>query len=296
MKVKHYVFSGLDFVFDKKGNPWFIEANYFPGVKNMAELYDWDYILGELSNVLKKHPNPCVLRPKRKNLKWNSYLIAEKLRETIGVNVCFAEDNLYSKDYLITDDGRKVKPGIIFRPDVYVNSYLNKNTKIINSNIVRDTVNDKMLTINIVKNNTDVRSPRTFFVRNRNELKNILRMESIEHGFVLKPIDGSQGKGVCVLGEKDKKIPRITRKELVEERITPKLIHRKYWDARVYVINGKFIGGELRESRKRVTNISLGAKPYKLPKRIANILKEPSLKIVAAIDKYCDKKLKESER
>ena len=37
---KHYVIAGLDFIFDKSGKPWFLEANSAPTVhKTYAELY-----------------------------------------------------------------------------------------------------------------------------------------------------------------------------------------------------------------------------------------------------------------
>ena len=33
-----YVLAGLDFVFDKEGNPWFIEANTVPGAFDVFEV------------------------------------------------------------------------------------------------------------------------------------------------------------------------------------------------------------------------------------------------------------------
>tara|TARA_B100001971_G_C18173471_1_gene528550 strand:+ start:407 stop:1306 length:900 start_codon:yes stop_codon:yes gene_type:complete len=291
MEVKNYIFAGLDFIFDKKGNPWFLEANYFPGgAYHIEDLYGKDTIVKELAKKMKDYNNPCMLIAKRSDSRiYNSTYIAEKLKEYMDIKMCYAEPNFRRKSSLITTENKKIKSNCILRYDQKLNNHFEKNSLVINSNLIEKVVNDKMLTLKIVNERTNVNVPRSFYVKSKKEMEKILEKEEFEEGFVIKPNDLTEGIDVLVLTNKEK-LPIIRSKRVFEERISPKKKEGRYWDVRVYIINGKYMGGFIRESRKRVTNISIGAKPYKIPPKINRILRSPSLKVVAAIDKYCEEK------
>jgi glutathione synthase/RimK-type ligase-like ATP-grasp enzyme len=150
-------------------------------------------------------------------------------------------------------------------------------------------VKDKLRTIEVVRSRTTVNVPATFLFRDRKELLKLLsdRPAIFDHGFVIKPLNKSLGKGVYVLAPHER-IPRISGPELLEEKITPKLEGRKYWDVRVFVVDGEFVGGIKRETVQRVTNISRGAKPYPIEKRLLKKLEGPALEVVRAIDREAE--------
>tara|TARA_Y100000310_G_scaffold258289_1_gene266651 strand:+ start:386 stop:1285 length:900 start_codon:yes stop_codon:yes gene_type:complete len=297
MEVKNYIFAGLDFIFDKQGKPWFLEANYFPGGSpRMEKLYGNEKIVRELARKMEQYHNPCMLISKRSDTRIkDSIYLAKKLQEYTDIKFCYGSPNLRRKSNLITTDKKKIKSNCILRYDQKLNNSLSKNSLVINSNLIQKVVNDKMLTLNIVKEKTNVRTPRSFYVKNKKQMERILKKEEFEEGFVLKPNNLSEGEGVLVLTNKEK-LPTIRKKKVFEERITPKKKEGRYWDVRVYVINGKYMGGFIRESKKRVTNISKGAKPYKIPPKINRILRSPSLKVVSAIDSYCEGKKRKGRK
>ena len=295
MKVNNYFFAGLDFIFDKNNNLWFLEANYAPhGAKNIEKLYGKEKITkliakkmkregGERCSIISRYCNPY---DKTENSLW----FANKLVKHIpGMRFCFSDDNSKRTGKLKDIYGEFFKPDVIFRYNRPLTSAFEKKILVINSNKVRDVVNDKMLTLKIVGENTNINVPHSYYIKSVDELKKIIakKKDLFKGGFVVKPTDQSQGRGVYVLN-KGEKYPEIDKKKILEERIVPKLLHKHYWDVRVFVINGKFVGGEMRESRSRVTNVSRGGKSVKLPKRLFKLLKRPSLKIVKTIDRYCD--------
>ena len=62
MKVNNYFVAGLDFMFDRKGKPWFIEANYAPGGStSMEKAYGKDILLQNISKFLKKQGDDIAL-------------------------------------------------------------------------------------------------------------------------------------------------------------------------------------------------------------------------------------------
>ena len=127
-------------------------------------------------------------------------------------------------------------------------------------------------------------------IKNKSEIKDLLNEKEFEQGFVIKPNDETEGKGIFIFNKNSKNIPQIRKEEILQQRIIPNLRKGKYWDVRVFVINGKYCGGFIRESKSRITNISKGAKAKKITPDIAKILKKPAERATKAIEKYCQKK------
>jgi glutathione synthase/RimK-type ligase-like ATP-grasp enzyme len=292
MKVNNYFFAGLDFIFDKNNNLWFLEANYAPhGAKNIKRLYGKEEITKELAKVMKKEGGEkcCLmsryLGSKSENSIWFTNEMAKHIPD---MRRCFSDENSKRVGKLKDTDGKFFKPDVICRYNRPLTSSFEKRLLVINSNKVKKTVNNKMLTLKIV-DNVGINVPKTFYIKDTKQLVDLVakKKKLFKHGFVIKPIDESQGRGVYVLKKGDN-VPEIYRKEILEERIIPKLQHKHYWDVRVFVVNGKFLGGEMRSSTHRVTNVSRGGKSMKLPKKLYSLLKRPSLKIVKAIDDHCE--------
>jgi len=295
MRVHNYFFAGLDFIFDKDDNMWFLEANYAPhGAKNIKKTCGKEEITKEVARLMNKDRGErCVLvskkltgKEKGENSAWFALELAKHVK---NLRMCYCDDNKNRKGKMKDINGNFFTPSIIFRYNRPMTSAFEKKALVINSNKVRNLVNNKMLTLKVVRENTSVNVPRTFYVKDTKELKELISVNSdvFKDGYVVKPIDQSQGRGVYVL-KRGERVPIINKKEIVEERIIPNLIHKHYWDVRVFIINGKYLGGEMRESRSRVTNVTRGGKPVKLPKKLYDRLKKPSLEIVKAIDKYCE--------
>ncbi|MFH1972269.1 MAG: hypothetical protein ABIJ18_02195 [archaeon] len=295
MKVNNYFFAGLDFIFDKNDNIWFLEANYAPhGAKNIKKTSGKEEITKEIARLMNKDKGEkCVLvsrsltgKEEGENSAWFALELAKYVK---NLRLCYCDENQNRKGKMKDINGNFFSPSIIFRYNRPLTSAFEKKALVINSNKVRNLVNNKMLTLKVVRENTKVNVPKTFYVKDTKELKELISVnrDVFKEGYVVKPIDQSQGRGVYVL-KKGERVPQIKEKEIVEERIVPKLLHQHYWDVRVFVINGKYIGGEMRKSRTRVTNVSRGGKPSKLPKKLHDRLKKPALEIVKAIDRYCE--------
>jgi len=232
MKVKNFIYAGLDFIFDKNGNFWFLEANGATrGFVEYQNLYkSYEPVIGIAKFMKSKGRNNCILISKKERFseehasnKW----LYKKLKEYMKLHACYIEDNQKRTKYLIDKNGNLVKPDCILCHDYKVSKKLSKRTITINNCKLRKFVWNKYKTLNLVKKHTKIKTPRTFVARNNKQLKEILIKHSFKNGFVIKPIGGTEGKGVHVVGNHEK-IPRINKKMLLQERITPKLIHKKY--------------------------------------------------------------------
>ena len=287
MRVKNFIYAGLDFIFDHKYRPWFLEANAAPGgAIDYLDVYGKNKILEKLANFMNRFENPCVLVGRGSSgSKWT----ADQLKKYTLVNLCPYKKNMNRKSTLIDRNGRIIHPGCIFRFNFRLSSAFERSgVAVINPNCVRETAKNKYHTIAIAKK-AGLRIPETHIIRNNKELKKLISGSHIyDHGYVIKPVVGSKGQGVHVFSENER-IFIVHHKELLEERIIPRLIHRKYWDTRIFVINGEVVGGIMRESIHRITNLSRGAKPEKLSEMLLRKVKKPSLRIVKAIDKEAER-------
>ena len=281
--MKNYIYAGLDFIFDKEGHVWFLEANGATrGFVEYEKLYNSEAPIKAICRYIKNQgKNNCALVCKKERFKGNVYFY-DKVCNMAKMHKCYVKKNMHKKKYLINSEGKKIIPDSVLVHDNYKHLRKFRGRTINNIGLI-EFVKDKFKTAALIQNKTRIKTPRSFIVRNSRELDSLLRQHVFHNGFVLKPIVGGEGKGVVVLGSHER-VPKIKKTMLVQERIIPKLIHKKYWDVRVFVVNGRFYGGFMRESMHRVTNICRGGKAVRLPKHIVRKLKKPSVEIVKVIE------------
>jgi glutathione synthase/RimK-type ligase-like ATP-grasp enzyme len=303
MNVKNYIFAGLDFLIDEKGDAVFLEANFSPGgLKKFEELYGKCEPLIQLCNFIKKKfakGSICLLYSKDKidynfeDLLWKLNTI-KNIITNFDVHLCSLEDQDMKKFAGIFKD----RDGIMFKPDVvmplggYKNSLIEKYCFVINTLSVRNITSDKLLSYEIMKN-SNIRTPKTFLIKNPNMLFPLIKRKEFKDGFVLKPRRGEKGKGVKVFNSNtvsNKVIKDLSKGEyLLQEKIKIKKIGRNYWDLRVFVVNGKFIGGIKRVSLKPVVNLSQGGRAEKIENQLLKKVKNVAIECVNAIDSASQK-------
>ncbi|MBW2992961.1 YheC/YheD family protein [Candidatus Woesearchaeota archaeon] len=323
---KHYVIAGLDFIFDKSGKPWFLEANSAPTVhKVYEELYgkcDTVKAIARYINSLKGD-NFCIFASKtwakKKSKKENSFWLAEKLRPYVKKNfhMCYMQDNLRvgrkffldhnfirltltnfnrggGNGHVINSSRRKVKPDIIFRSHFQLNyDFEKENIEVLNSMVARDIVWLKNKCYDVVKNIKGINIPKYFMVDSNEELKKILQENKklFAEGYVLKPSGDSLGRGIKITnsGRMPYKFS-VKPGYMVQQKIDCPLIDGKYyWDTRIFVINGKFIGGVKRLNKNRITNISRGGHGAKLEKEYQKKIERVSREITEEINREAKK-------
>ena len=321
-KVKrHYVIAGLDFIFDKDGKPWFLEANSASTVhKEFEELNGDCTTVKALARYINRLPgnNFCVFKNRKhryRECKENSAWLPEKIRPFIKkeMHICYMQNNLrvarnYFLDhnfikltlinfnkgggntYILNSHRRKVRPDVILRNYFQLNpEFEQEGINVINTMVVRDLVWLKNKCYDIVKDIKGINIPKYFMVDSNEELKEILRANKkiFKKGYVLKPTNNSLGRGIKVTNSNKMPYNFIIKKGyMIQEKIEPKLIDDKYyWDTRSFVIDGKFIGGVKRVNRNKVTNIAQGGHGRTLEKRYQIKIRKVAEKIVDAIDK-----------
>jgi glutathione synthase/RimK-type ligase-like ATP-grasp enzyme len=288
-----YVLAGLDFVFDQDENPWFIEANTIPGAFfSYRKNYGNNRPLKELAKFMKRYSRePCVLTLYHKSTMYRKRDLWEYdiLKQWLpNLHICYMEKNMGRRKKLIDKNGVEFEPTcmLVRSHDCEgISIHFEKRIPVINPRSVVKLAGNKFSALKAIKKySPDINIPKTFLVKNNVEFKALLRKNSeiFGAGYVVKPVDDTCGHGVHVFSHNEKF--RVRRPELLEQRIKPRLINRKYWDVRAFVVNGRFVGAIMRESRSRVTNISKGAKTYRVPKRLLNRLKKPSEDIIKAIN------------
>lgn len=291
MFLEHYAYAGLDFVIDQNNQAWFIEANYNPmGVFKAKKVNKKEKILKEFSKIISKYKTPCMIIQKG-NSKYQKRTrrIGKTLNEYSKINLCYEHENTKNRKYLINTKKEKIIPDLIFRGDCKINKVFEKNNiKIINTRFLEKIVNNKSLTQKIIEKDKKIKIPKSYIVKNKTEIKKHLKKKEFNDGFVIKPNNQTEGLGVHIFN-KNSKIPKISSKKILQQRIIQKKKNNKYWDVRVFVINGKYVGGFIRASKLRVTNISKGAVPRKIPPKIDKILKLPAEQVTKTIEKYCKK-------
>ncbi len=105
---------------------------------------------------------------------------------------------------------------------------------------------------------------------------------------MLKPRVGFGGHGVQVAAATD--MPQaFAGNYLLSERIQPQLKEGEFWDVRVFVMAGQYVGGVLRSSTGAVTNVFQGGRVARLDERTTAMLERPALEAVALLDREADR-------
>ena len=326
---RNYVVAGLDFIFDKNGKPWFLEANSASTVHREFEKLNRDCTtVKALAKYINRLPgdNFCVFVSRthdydeeKENSMWMPTKIAPFIKKQM--HLCYMQNNLrvsrnYFLDhnfikltltnfnkgggnsYVLNSHRRKVKPDVIFRNYFQINpEFEQEGINVINSMVTRDLVWMKNKCYEIVKDIKGINIPKYFMVDSNEELREVLKNNKrlFKNGYVLKPLADSLGRGVKITNSA--KMPygfTVKPGYMVQQKIVPELIEGKYyWDTRSFVIGGKYIGGVKRANKNKVTNIAKGGHGRILEKKYQIKIRRMAEKIVDALDKEAQRLAKE---
>ncbi len=292
MAMRKYIFAGLDFIFDKEGEPWFIEANGSPrGMRSFEMLFGKGSISKKVANYINKHgKNPCIVVSSKSEYEKNKETgiwVYMKLKEYIPeLRMCYSEENRHRRTRMVDSEGTIFRPDFIYRYGQKIPFSFEKIIRMINPTVIRYLAMDKMVTGEMVRKKVpSANVPEAFIVRNSEQLRKKLKShpEAFKDGFVIKPNCESLGYGVRVFSSSEEKA-KVTTKNILQQRIVTELIDDKYWDLRVVLFDGKVMGGYMRISKNRVTNVASGGKVKVAPAKIMKKVTPVSEKIVKAID------------
>ncbi len=295
--IRHYQWAGLDFLFDADGTPVFIEANRASHMLGeYMQLIGNDRPFELVADVMNRAPGPPCFLWRRgdpfpdadEDASFIGGHLSKHLREPpiIG-NV---EDNQEPREEFLARDGRRVRPGSLFRWWYGLPwSYERAGVAVINPNCLWVTVRDKLRCLQTLAAATSFRLPRAFAVENADDVRGRLADHPADFsgGYVLKPRVGWGGHGVQVAEAGD--APRaIGGNYLLSERVHPPKIDGRYWEARVFVMAGVYLGGVRYSSRSPMTNYWQGGTAGPLDEVTSVLLETPALEAVRLLDREAD--------
>lgn len=149
------------------------------------------------------------------------------------------------------------------------------------ASIIEKTVDKFMCSALFSLNN--IKTPKTFVLSNKIILREIVLRELTKGPLLLKPIFGSQGKGIKIIkdiNDFEKKV--IFEKVFYLQEFLGSLSEHSYSDLRVMVSNHRVVYAVERQSKSFITNAYQGAnlKTVEISKKLKNI----SLKISQILD------------
>jgi hypothetical protein len=293
----HYVWAGLDFMIDHDGVPVLLDAN-----RSSHMMVEYLQFLGDdrpfartAARMNGADGPPCLLWRRGEPLTEggeDAPFIGRHLASHLAAEpiVCDVEDNQEPRTTLVGRDGRTVTPGSIFRwwyglPWTYERA----GVLVVNPNCVWAIVRDKASYPDHFAGCRHFRVAQSFPVETRQQAVDLLEAHPslFGRGFVLKPGVGWGGYGVQVGDAGD--VPRQWSGEyLLCERVVPSLREGRFWDVRVFVMDGEYLGGVEYNSATPVTNFHQGGTPSHLDHGLAARLREPALEAVRRIDQLAD--------
>lgn len=295
--VRHYWWAGLDFMFDRDGTPVLLEANksshmlgeymHFHGDERPFEL-----VADEMNRAAGQ---PCLLWRRSEpfpDADEDACFIGKYLAKYLRQKpvICNVEDNQEPRTELLSRDGERVRPGSIFRWWYELPwSYERAGVRVINPNCVWVTVRDKLACYRRLTSATQFHVPRCFAVESETEANQLLADHAglFADGFVLKPRVGWGGYGVQV-GSAGDAPWEFQGNYLLSERIHPPPRAGRYWDVRVFVMAGVYLGGVQYSSRGPLTNFFQGGEPGRLDDETSARLRPAALEAVQLLDAAAD--------
>jgi hypothetical protein len=294
MPVEHYLWAGLDFMLDRSGTPFFLEANR---CSHMLQEYvaagGGDEPFRRAAAAMNEAGGtPCLLWRRQdlepggeENAAWIGARLAPFLHRPPAI--ALVEDNSEEdKGELRTREGTWIRPGSLFRwwyPLSWV--FERSGVRVVNPNAVWVVVRDKLASYGHLSGARHFRVPWSAAVSGVREAAEVMagHRERFVDGFVLKPRTGFGGHGVEVGAPGT--LPReVPENSLLCERVVPPLDRGRYWDVRVFVMAGRFCGGLVRTSEKPVTNVFQGGQTSRLPDTLAAVLEPAALEAVRLLD------------
>jgi hypothetical protein len=291
--VRHYLWAGLDFMFDQDGVPVLLDANRSSHMMvEYLEMFGNDLPFELVAGKMNEAGGiPCLLwrvtDPVAGAIE-DACWIGEQLSRHLGREpvVCNVEDNQSPRDELTTRDGRVVRPGSIFRWWYGLPwSYERSGALVVNPNSLWTVVRDKLSYPRSFAGARHFRAPASFAVDGAEQAAELLRAhpDVFARGFVVKPRVGWGGFGVQV-GEAGDTIVPFSGPTMLCERVRPPSDDGRFWDVRVFVMAGRYLGGIRYSSRKAVTNFHQGGVASRLDDALSDRLRRPALEAVALID------------
>lgn len=292
-EIKHYQWAGLDFMFDAEGCPVLLEANRSSHMLwEYLLLYKDDRPFRLIAEVLNAADGPICLMWRKGDpfpgADEDACWVAEHLRPYLDREplICNVEDNQRAEEQLMTRDGRNVRPGAIFRWWYELPwSFERSGVQVINPNSVWVTVRDKLISYGAVQGAAHFRTPVSFNLPGPDHVERLMQSNeaAFRHGYVLKPKTGFGGHGVQVADAGDAPI-LFEDDYMLSERILPPPREGCFWDVRVFVMAGRYLGGVLRTNPDPVTNVFQGGTAGKLDDATAAALEAPALEAVQLLD------------
>lgn len=297
--IRHFVWAGLDFMLDADGTPVLLEANrsthmlgeYLHFLRNELPFELTAAVMNAAGGI------PCLLWRRGEPFPdgdEDAPFIGQHLMRFLDRPpvICDVEDNQEYRTHLVARDGSHVTPGSIFRWWYGLPwSHERAGTRVINPNAAWVAVRDKLACYNTLHAANGgagprfFRVPRAFAVDSAAEAAEQLAAhpQIFSRGYVLKPRVGWGGFGVQVAE------PGVTPKPVVpnyllSERIVPPRPEGLFWEVRVFVMAGRYLGGLRHVSRTPQTNYWQGARPEPLDPAIAARLEPAALEAVALLD------------
>ncbi len=295
--VKHYHWAGLDFLIEADSGPVFIEANRASHMLGEYMQFFGNERPFELAAAVMNQGlgPPCLLWRREDPLPdadEDACFIGRHLSKYLHEPPVIGnvDDNQQPSEEFLGRDGRRVRPGSIFRWWYALPwSYERSGATVINPNCLWVTVRDKLLCTQSLAGACRFRVPASFAVESSADVCRILaeRSEVFRNGFVLKPRVGWGGHGVQVADPGDE--PRdISGGYVLSERIVPPRLDGRFWEVRVFVMAGVYLGGLCHTSHLPLTNYWQGATAEPLDAGIATDLEPAALEAVRLLDAAAD--------
>ncbi len=293
MAIEHYLWAGLDFMFDRTGTPFFLEANRCSHMlqEHVAAGGGGEPFRQTAAVMNEAGGIPCLLWRRQdlepadeENAAWIGSRLAPHLYRPPAV--ALVEDNAEDWEELRTREGARVRPGSLFRWWYPLSwSFERSGVRVINPNAVWVVVRDKLAAYAHLSAARSFRAPWSTAVGSVREAAEVMagHPERFAAGFVLKPRTGFGGHGVEV-GEPGTLPREVPENSLLCERVIPPLDQGRYWDVRVFVMAGRFCGGLVRTSDRPVTNVFQGGRTTRLPDALAAALEPAALEAVRLLD------------
>ncbi|MEI6667169.1 MAG: hypothetical protein WCP29_03360 [Acidobacteriota bacterium] len=295
--VRHYLWAGLDFMIDSDGVPVLLDANRSSHM--MTEYLD---LFGDdrpfeliAARINRCDGPPCLLWRRGEPFPEGGedapfigrHLAAHLACEPI---VCDVEDNQETRTTLTARDGRRIQPGSLFRWWYGLPwSYERAGVLVVNPNCAWTIVRDKASYAEYFSGSAHFRTARSFRVATPAAAGVVIEAhpDVFAHGYVLKPRVGWGGFGVQVGDPGDAPLP-WTGDYVLCERVRPTPFCGRFWDVRVFVMDGEYLGGIRYSNTTPITNFHQGGTASRLDRALANQLREPALEAVRRIDHLAD--------
>lgn len=291
--IRHYLWAGLDFLVDRSGQPVLIEAN-----RASHMLGEYLQLVGDerpfeltAAAMNRAAGPPCLLWRRGDPLPdadEDACFIGEHLARHLPQSpvVCNVEDNQQPETELIARDGRRVRPGSIFRWWYGLPwSFERSGVTVINPNSVWMAVRDKLNCSQLLAGAKTFRVPRSFAVDSADQVRELLarNRDLFPEGWVVRPRVGWGGHGAQIGGLEDEPRP-FSGNAILSERVLSTDDDGRFWEVRAFVMDGVYLGGVRHSSPSPNTNYWQGGSPQKLDEAISNLLEPAALEAVALID------------